>query len=117
MARLLLGSMAAAALLAATLLTPLSGEARSASSPRHSGTEMPGGPRKLDNIPGAVSSSRNMDGTHGRLDAYGRPIMREAPPEKKPRKRLPAGAYGGYGKQEEVRPLPDVTPERPAWNF
>lgn len=74
----------------------------SSPSPPQTGMEMPGEPNKGRKIApiGAVP------------DAYGNAITGEEP-EKKAKKRLPPGAYGGY--KEPERPLPDIKDERPVW--
>lgn len=92
--------------------------ARSAASAPRTGLEAPGTPRRLQDVPGSVSAqSGGISGMKGRLDAYGRPIVPMKPEEKAERRRLPAGAYGGYGEESDVPPLPDVTPQTPAWKF
>ena len=85
-----------ALLLGLFTLAPADAAARSAASAPHSGLEAPGAPRRLQD---------------------GRPIVPTEPKEKVERKRLPAGAYGGYGQDADVPPLPDVTPQTPAWKF
>lgn len=106
-------------LLGLAVLSPATGDARpSAVSPR-TGLEAPGTPRRLQDVPAGSTTSQSggVSGMKGRLDAYGRPIVPEEPKEKPRRKRLPAGAYGGYGQEADVPPLPDVTPQTPAWKF
>lgn len=75
----------------------------SSPSPPQTGLEMPGEPNKGRKVApiGAIP------------DAYGNVITGEEPEEKKAKKRLPPGAYGGY--KEPERPLPDVKDERPVW--
>lgn len=92
--------------------------ARSALSPRHSGMEPPGGPRALETMPGNAPS-RTAEGGMGYTDAYGNTLDERQPPEKTPRKRPRAGAYGGYGGKAEVPPLPDPAAENqpPVWTF
>ncbi|WP_297048108.1 translation initiation factor IF-2 [uncultured Desulfovibrio sp.] len=92
--------------------------ARSALSPRHSGMEPPGGPRPLESMPGNAPS-RTAEGGMGYTDAYGNTLDERQPPEKAPRKRPRAGAYGGYGGKAEVPPLPDPAAENrpPVWTF
>lgn len=92
--------------------------ARSALSPRHSGMEPPGGPRRLEAMPGNAPS-RTAEGGMGYTDAYGNTLDERQPPEKTPRKRPRAGAYGGYGEKAEVPPLPDPAAENqpPVWTF
>ena len=74
----------------------------SSPSPPQTGLEMPGEPLKGRRVAPITAFS----------DAYGHAITGEEP-EKKQKKRLPAGAYGGYKEQE--RPLPKVRDERPVW--
>lgn len=95
-----------------------SAPARSALSPRHSGMEPPGGPRPLETVPGNAPS-RTAEGGMGYTDAYGNTLDERQPPEKTPRKRPRAGAYGGYGGTTEVPPLPDPAAENqpPVWTF
>lgn len=100
---------------AALLLTPVASGARSAHSPRHSGLEPPGGPKKLDMLPGGAAN-HSLDGGLGYVDAYGNPLM-EREKAKKPRRARPRpGAYGGYGEKEKSRPLPDPD-AAPVWNY
>lgn len=120
---------AAALLLAGCLLWMPAGpaDARSAHSPRHSGTEMPGIRSRLPDMPmagvpmqsGGTGGPANA-GRGGRMDAYGRPITDGPAPEAAPRRRLPPGAYGGYGGRpagDAERLLPDPNPPKPAWKF
>ena len=53
------------------------------------------------------------------LTAIRNPRAEGQPPEKAPRKRPRAGAYGGYGGKAEVPPLPDPAAENrpPVWTF
>lgn len=106
-------------LLGITLLAPPPCAARSASSAPRTGLEAPDAPKRLREAPSgqATAQSGGISGMKGRLDAYGRPLIPMEPEEKKERKRLPAGAYGGYGRDADVPPLPDVTPRAPAWKF
>lgn len=92
--------------------------ARSALSPRHSGLEPPGGPRTSDVMPGN-GPTRTAEGGMGYTDAYGNTLDDVPPPEKEPRKRPRAGAYGGYGGKAEARPLPDPggAGAPPVWSF
>ena len=55
----------------------------------------------------------------GYTDAYGNTLDDSAPPEREPRKRPRAGAYGGYDGRAETRPLPDpgASPAPPVWSF
>ena len=92
--------------------------ARSAFSPRHSGIEPPGGPRHIETLPGK-GPTRTAEGGMGYVDAYGNTLRKdEALEEKKPHKRLRAGAYGGQPKSEEANrlPDPDLKSVRP-WKF
>lgn len=63
--------------------------------------------------------SRTAEGGMGYTDAYGNTLDEQQAPEKMPRKRPRAGAYGGYGEKAEVRPLPDpeADPGPPVWSF
>lgn len=90
---------------------------RSAGSPRHSGTEPPGGPRSIEALPGRAIS-RTPDGGMGYVDAYGNGLTDRQPQEKKPRHRPRPGAYGGPPKVEDNR-LPDVDAGNgnPVWSF
>ena len=92
--------------------------ARSALSPRHSGMDPPGGPRTSEVMPGN-SPTRTAEGGMGYTDAYGNTLDDVPPPEKEPRKRPRAGAYGGYGEKAEARPLPDpgAADSPPVWSF
>lgn len=122
MAALLPGLRACCCALALTglVIAPLAGEvmAKSALSPRHSGLEPPGGPRRLEAMPGNMPS-RTPEGGMGYTDAYGNALEDRQPEEKAPRKRPRAGAYGTYGSQGDNRPLPDPDSGKgPAlWNF
>lgn len=97
--------------------------AASALSPRHSGLEMPG-TRNKGNIPSGKISSNANPGTHGYVDAYGRPL-RPAEAEKKVSKQtLPRGAYGLQERanvqqktMDTVKQLPNPDSGKPAWNF
>ena len=93
--------------------------ARSVYTPRDSGTEAPGGPRAPIGVPSPSNFGRTQEGGMGYTDAYGNTISSEIP-EKKPRKRLPKGAYGQYGQPDpDNRPLPDPTKTqaKPVWGF
>lgn len=107
--------------LSMTLCWPdVTGAASHLSAPR-SGLEAPGGPRPLDRLPAAGRPSGTMYGNPGYTDAYGNTLDDIPPPEAKPRKRLPPGAYGSYGSGNggNDRPLPDphAGPKPPAWSF
>lgn len=93
--------------------------AASALSAPRSGLEPPGGPRPLDRLPAAGRASGTLYGSPGYTDAYGNTVDDVPPPEKAPRKRLAPGAYGAYGQQSAVRPLPDpdAGSRPPAWSF
>ncbi|MBQ7738520.1 MAG: translation initiation factor IF-2 [Desulfovibrionaceae bacterium] len=88
-------------------------------TPRDSGTEAPGGPRAPIGVPTPSNFGRTQEGGMGYTDAYGNTISGEIP-ETAPKKRLPQGAYGRYGKPDpDNRPLPDPAkgPSKPAWGF
>lgn len=87
-------------------------------SPRHTGMEPPGGPRTSDVMPGG-GPTRTAEGGMGYTDAYGNTLDDVTPPEKEPRKRPRAGAYGGYGAAGQERPLPDpgASSGAPVWSF
>ena len=53
-------------------------------------------------------------GAGGMVDAYGFPVQ-NAEPERPRARRLPPGAYGGYGARDRERPLPDERDSRPLW--
>ena len=94
-------------------------QARSAMSPRHPGMEPPGGPRTSDVMPGG-GPTRTAEGGMGYTDAYGNTLDDLPPPEKTPRQRPRAGAYGGYGAAAGAeRPLPDpgAPAGPPVWSF
>ncbi len=98
--RLFPGLAFAAALSPAGALAGVS----SSQAPR-TGLEPPDAPMKGRGIP-AVGTIK---------DAYGNPVTPRVQ-EEAPRKRLPAGAYGGYGrKSAPERPLPDPGNDRPVW--
>ena len=99
----------------------LPGSAALAAAPsnaRRTGLEPPGGPRPLEALPGNAAGGA-AEGGKGHTDAYGNPVGPREPEEKTPRKRPLPGAYGGYGRQEDDRPLPDPEAENqaPAWSF
>lgn len=71
-------------------------------SPPRNGLEPVGEPLKNRKTPVIGSFS----------DAYGNPITGEMT-KKEAKKRLPAGAYGGYKPAE--RPLPDPKNDAPVW--
>ena len=115
------GLLAALGVVAAPVLLD-AGEAGAASaySPRHSGTEAPGGPKPIEGIPGRGDRSGTTPGNSGYTDAYGNTID-DVLPEEKPRPRRPSpGAYGAYGKKNDYdRPLPDPARRavQPAWTY
>lgn len=92
------------------------GFARSAMSPRHSGTEPPGGPRQLDVLPGN-SPGRTAEGGMGYTDAYGNTLTDRMPEERKPRHRPRPGAYGGQRAPEASLPDAPVETGPPVWKF
>lgn len=91
--------------------------AASAHSPRHTGLEPPGGPRPLEAIPGGGAGTGLNDGMR-RRDAYGNEIGPYEEPEKKPRRRLRQGAYGGQREAPQSNRLPDPQGSgKPLWKF
>lgn len=112
-----LGAAFACIILVIALASAQSVGARSASSPRHSGLEPPGGPRQLDVLPGN-SPGRTAEGGMGYTDAYGNTLTDRLPEERKPRQRLRPGAYGG-ARQEHPTALPEPAAEKgaPVWSF
>ena len=93
-------------LLAACLAAlPATASARVSSGAPHTGMESPDEPKRINGMPGASALT----------DAYGNSILDDTVPEKKPAKRLPPGAYGGYGKKTENRPLPETKDNTPLW--
>ena len=119
-------ALALLALLAVTSLLPVgpgwlaAGEAVAASaySPRNSGMDAPGEPKRLETLP-SKNAGRTAEGGMGYTDAYGNTIE-DRPPEEKPAPKRPApGAYGvGGGKNQRYeRPLPDPQNQTPAWSF
>lgn len=113
-ARLFFGIMA----LVFMLLAPAEAvHAKSASSPRHSGLEPPGGPRNTEIVPG-MAPARTPEGGMGYVDAYGNSLTDRQPEEKKPRKRPRPGAYGGPAKVEDnYLPDPASAGAKPLWRF
>ena len=94
--------------------------AASAYSPRHSGTEAPGGPKPIEGLPGRGDRSGTTPSGVGYTDAYGNTIDDVQPEEKTRPKRPSPGAYGAYGtKSEYDRPLPDPSRRsaQPAWSY
>lgn len=105
------------ALILASAIFAGTADGRSAMSPRHSGLEPPGGPRRIEMAPGA-GLGRTPEGGMGYTDAYGNTMYDRQPEEKKPKKRPRPGAYGGYGQKEAPALLPDPTPPgKPVWSF
>ena len=107
--------------LAAALAAPPDVGARRSSGPPSSGLSPSDSTRELDGVAsGGRALSRTAEGGMGFTDAYGNTISDRPPEEPSPRKRLPAGAYGRYGKEKTYdRPLPEpaADPARPAWSF
>lgn len=92
--------------LACLLLCNTDCMARSASSPRHTGLEPPGGPRQAP-LPSI-----------GYSDAYGYGLTDKVPENKKPRHRPRPGAYGAPAPKESQATLPDTsTMGPPVWKF
>lgn len=98
------------AILALCLALPGASLARSHLSPRHSGTEPPGGPRALEMPTGNMSHT----------DAYGysltdRPYRdnRHAKKQHRPR----PGAYGGLREKAPAASLPEVRDGKSLWKF
>lgn len=113
------------ALLAASSVLPGSpqwlaapAQAASAYSPRNSGMDPPGEPKRIESLP-SKNAGRTAEGGMGYTDAYGNTIDDRQPEEKPERKRPLPGAYGpGAGKSERnERPLPDPQNQTPAWSF
>ncbi|QCC86421.1 hypothetical protein DDIC_11165 [Desulfovibrio desulfuricans] len=114
------------ALLTASLLAPCGPQwlapraalAASAYSPRNSGMDAPGEPKRIESLP-SKSAGRTAEGGMGYTDAYGNTIDDRQPEEKPERKRPLPGAYGpGAGKEKRYeRPLPDPQNQTPAWSF
>ena len=114
------------ALLAAVSTVPCSPQwlaassalAASAYSPRNSGMDPPGEPKRIEALP-SKSAGRTAEGGMGYTDAYGNTIDDRQPEEKPERKRPLPGAYGpGAGQTERYeRPLPNPQNQTPAWSF
>ena len=92
--------------------------AASAYSPRNSGMDPPGEPKRIEALP-SKSAGRTAEGGMGYTDAYGNTIDDRQPEEKPAPKRPRPGAYGvGAGQSERYeRPLPDPQNQTPAWSF
>ena len=114
------------ALLAAASLVPGSPQwfavssalAASAYSPRNSGMDPPGEPKRIESLP-SRNAGRTAEGGMGYTDAYGNTIDDRQPEEKPARQRPLPGAYGpGAGKSgPNERPLPNPQNQTPAWSF
>ncbi len=72
--------------------------------PPRTGLESPDRSHRMKSNPGAGAL----------IDAYGFPVQ-NAEPERPRARRLPPGAYGGYGARDRERPLPDERDSRPLW--
>lgn len=105
---------AALAFLAVCLIVPEPAVmAASAYSARRSGLEPPGGPRPLENVPGA-SVGRTPEGGMGYTDAYGNAVRGNDARADAPRRRPPVVREAPPAE----RPLPDFPADRtPVWNF
>lgn len=92
--------------------------AASAYTPRHSGMDAPGEPKRIETLP-SKNAGRTAEGGMGYTDAYGNTIDDRQPEEKPAPKRPRPGAYGvGAGQSERYeRPLPDPQNQTPAWSF
>ena len=92
--------------------------AASAYSPRNSGMDPPGEPKRIEALP-SKSAGRTAEGGMGYTDAYGNTIDDRQPEEKPARQRPLPGAYGpGAGKSGPYeRPLPNPQNQTPAWSF
>ena len=92
--------------------------ATSAYSPRNSGMDPPGEPKRIEALP-SKSAGRTAEGGMGYTDAYGNTIDDRQPEEKPARQRPLPGAYGpGAGKSgPNERPLPNPQNQTPAWSF
>ena len=116
----LLGLFAAASLLPGSPCWLAADEALAASAytPRHSGMDAPGEPKRIESLP-SKNAGRTAEGGMGYTDAYGNTIDDRQPEEKPAPKRPRPGAYGvGAGQSERYeRPLPDPQNQTPAWSF
>ena len=116
----LLGLLAAASLLPGSPCWLAADEAQAASAytPRHSGMDAPGEPKRIESLP-SKNAWRTAEGGMGYTDAYGNTIDDRQPEEKPAPKRPRPGAYGvGAGQSERYeRPLPDPQNQTPAWSF
>ncbi|MBT9749583.1 translation initiation factor IF-2 [Desulfovibrio desulfuricans] len=120
MCLVLLGLLAAASLLSGSPCWLAADEALAASAytPRHSGMDAPGEPKRIESLP-SKNAGRTAEGGMGYTDAYGNTIDDRQPEEKPAPKRPRPGAYGvGAGQSERYeRPLPDPQNQTPAWSF
>ena len=120
MCLVLLGLLAAASLLPGSPCWLAADEALAASAytPRHSGMDAPGDPKRIESLP-SKNAGRTAEGGMGYTDAYGNTIDDRQPEEKPAPKRPRPGAYGvGAGQSERYeRPLPDPQNQTPAWSF
>ena len=120
MCLVLLGLLAAASLLPGSPCWLAADEALAASAytPRHSGMDAPGEPKRIESLP-SKNAGRTAEGGMGYTDAYGNTIDDRQPEEKPAPKRPRPGAYGvGAGQSERYeRPLPDPQNQTPAWSF
>lgn len=116
----LLSLLAAASLLpgSPSWLAADEAQAASAYTPRHSGMDAPGEPKRIESLP-SKNAGRTAEGGMGYTDAYGNTIDDRQPEEKPAPKRPRPGAYGvGAGQSERYeRPLPDPQNQTPAWSF
>ena len=120
MCLVLLGLLAAASLLPGSPCWLAADEALAASAytPRHSGMDAPGEPKRIESLP-SKNAGRTAEGGMGYTDAYGNTIDDRQPEEKPAPKRPRPGAYGvGAGQSARYeRPLPDPQNQTPAWSF
>ena len=93
-------------------------QAASAYTPRHSGMDAPGEPKRIESLP-SKNAGRTAEGGMGYTDAYGNTIDDRQPEEKPARQRAHPGAYGpGAGQSDRYeRPLPNPQNQTPAWSF
>ena len=97
------------------LILPFIADARSVYSPRHSGLEAPGNPKRLENMPGP-RLSRTPNGSPGYTDAYGNPVE-NIPPEEKKNSNRPKPEWMQKNKNSVSR-LPDPSlSSSPLWKF
>lgn len=100
--------MMRALLLLCLLLLPGLCGAKSFLSPRHSGLEPPGEPKR-GILPGVA----------GHVDAYGNTLTDRMPEERKRVRRPRPGAYGGMPGEDKRATLPasPIEKGKPMWNF